>query len=111
MSMLSSQVDELREAADEASSLDYTEFVNIGWMRNTLAPMLRGAADTIISLRDRLQASELGSGTCRIAASSTDGLCSDHPRQRFELSCGHSFTIDGLGAPVACPVCGRKVDS
>ena len=55
MSVLSSQVDALREAADEASSLDYTELVNIGWMRNTLAPMLREAADTIISMRDRLQ--------------------------------------------------------
>ena len=52
---------------------------------------------------------ELGSGTCRITASSTDGLCSDSPRHRFELSCGHGFTVDGLGAPVACPVCGKAV--
>ena len=53
---------------------------------------------------------KLGSWTCRITASSTDGLCSDNPRQRFELSCGHSFTVDGLDAPVACPVCGKAVE-
>lgn len=53
---------------------------------------------------------ELGSGTCRITASATDGLCSDNPRQYFELSCGHSFTLDGLGAPVACAVCGKAVE-
>ena len=58
MSELGSQVDALREAADEASDLDYTELVNIGWMRDTLAPMLREAADTIESLRDRLQDAE-----------------------------------------------------
>ena len=60
------------------------------------------------AIADELNA-ELGSGTCRISASSTDGLCSDNPRQRFELSCGHSFIVDGLGAPVACPVCGKAV--
>ena len=54
-------------------------------------------------------AATLGSGTCRILASATDGLCSDSPRQWFVLSCGHSFTLDGLGAPVACPVCGKAV--
>ena len=47
--------------------------------------------------------------TCRITASSTDGLCSDNPRHYFELSCGHSFTINGLDAPVACAVCGKVV--
>lgn len=47
--------------------------------------------------------------TCRITASATDGLCTDRPRQYFELSCGHSFTIDGLERPIACAVCGKKV--
>ena len=61
------------------------------------------------AIADGLNA-ELVSGTSRITASSTDGLCSDDPRQRFELSCGHSFTLDGLGAPVACPVCGKAVE-
>ena len=61
------------------------------------------------AIADELNA-ELGSGTCCILASSTDGLCSDNPRQWFELSCGHSFTLDGLRAPVACPVCGKAVE-
>lgn len=47
--------------------------------------------------------------TCRITASSTDGLCSDNPRHYFELSCGHSFTLDGLEPPNYCKVCGAKV--
>lgn len=59
---------------------------------------------------DYYRSAELGSGTCRITASATDGLCSDNPRQYFELSCGHSFTLDGLGAPVACAVCGKAVE-
>lgn len=57
---------------------------------------------------DELNAA-LENGTCRIIASSTDGLCSDNPRKWFELSCGHSFTLDGLEAPVACAVCGKRV--
>lgn len=54
---------------------------------------------------------ELGSGTCRIIASSTDGLCSDNPRQWFKLSCGHSFMLYGLDVPVACAVCGKRVSA
>ena len=53
---------------------------------------------------------ELGSGTCHITASATNGLCSDNPRKWFKLSCGHSFTLDGLGAPVACAGCGKMVE-
>ena len=60
------------------------------------------------TIADELNAT-FSSGTCRITASSTDGLCSDNPLQRFELSCGHSFTLYGLDAPVACPVCGKAV--
>lgn len=47
--------------------------------------------------------------TCRITASATDGLCTDRPRQYFELSCGHSFTLDGLEPPNCCPNCGKAV--
>lgn len=47
--------------------------------------------------------------TCHVTASSTDGLCSDNPRKYFELSCGHSFTFDGLEMPNFCPNCGAKV--
>ena len=59
-------------------------------------------------IADELNA-ELGSGTCRITASATDGLCSDNPRKWFELSCGHTFMLYGLGTPVACAVCGKVV--
>lgn len=55
-------------------------------------------------------AATLGNGECRITASSTDGLTSVEPRHWFRLSCGHSFTVDGLDAPVACPVCGKAVE-
>ena len=51
----------------------------------------------------------VGNGTCHIAASATDGLCSDNPRQYFKLSCGHGFTINGLDAPIVCAVCGKAV--
>lgn len=47
MSMLSSQADELREKADILDGLEGMD---------NLVSMLREAADTIISLRDRLQA-------------------------------------------------------
>ena len=53
---------------------------------------------------------ELGSRNCRITETVTDGLCSDNPRKWFKLSCGHSFTIDGLETPVACPLCGKFVE-
>lgn len=48
--------------------------------------------------------------TCRIVASSTDGLTTNEPKKWFELSCGHSFILYGLDTPAACPVCGRKCD-
>lgn len=54
-------------------------------------------------------AATLGRGECEIVASSTDGLGSDSPKYWFELSCGHSFTVDGLELPVACAVCGKAV--
>lgn len=60
------------------------------------------------AIADELNAT-LGGGECKVVASSTDGLTTDDPRQWFELSCGHAFKLDGLDAPVACPVCGRKV--
>lgn len=49
-------------------------------------------------------------GACHIAASATDGLCSDSPRKWYELSCGHSFMLYGLEAPAACAVCGKAVE-
>ena len=55
MSKISQQADALRKTADTAANLDDFEHVSVPWMRNKLAPMLREAADTIESLRDRLQ--------------------------------------------------------
>lgn len=49
-------------------------------------------------------------GECEITVSFIDDLSSDDPCHRwFMLSCGHSFTLDGLRAPIACPVCGKTV--
>lgn len=48
--------------------------------------------------------------TCKVVASSTNGLITAEPQKWFELSCGHTFKLYGLGKPVACPVCGRKVN-
>ena len=60
------------------------------------------------AIADELNAT-LGGGECKVVASSTDGLTTDEPRQWFKLSCGHAFKLDGLDAPVACPVCGKAV--
>lgn len=54
---------------------------------------------------------EVWCGTCHIIASSTDGLCTDNPRHWFKLSCGHSFKLAGLKAPIACAVCGKRVSN
>ena len=55
MSELSHQADELRETADR---LDRIADVSTPWIHVKLTPMLREAADTIISLRNRLQDAE-----------------------------------------------------
>jgi DNA-directed RNA polymerase subunit RPC12/RpoP len=47
--------------------------------------------------------------TCYVTGSATDGLCTDNPRKYFELSCGHSFTLNGLKTPNYCPNCECKV--
>lgn len=60
------------------------------------------------AIADELNAA-LGGGECKVVASSTDGLTTDEPKQWFRLSCGHAFKLDGLDAPVACPVCGKAV--
>lgn len=48
-------------------------------------------------------------GECHIVSSATEGLVSDDPKQWFELSCGHSFMVDGLEPPKCCAVCGKVV--
>ena len=85
----------------------WVECSNYHYERHQVCVHAKTEAEAIAAWNTR---AELGSGTCRITASMTDGLCSDNPRQWFRLSCGHSFTLDGLGAPVACPVCGKAVE-
>ena len=60
------------------------------------------------AIADELNAT-LGSGECKVVASLTDGLTTNEPRKWFKLSCGHAFKLNGLDAPVACPVCGKAV--
>ena len=52
---------------------------------------------------------EMRRGEGKVVASSTDGLTTNEPRQWFKLSCGRSFKLDGLDAPMACPICGKAV--
>ena len=72
MSKISQQADALRKTADKAANLDDFEHVSVPWMRNKLAPMLREAADTIISLRDRLQRAEEDARIIEIETSHID---------------------------------------
>lgn len=67
MSMLSEQCARLRSWADQ-----FDDRADLDALAPLLARDLREAADTIISLRDRLQAAELGSGTCE----NENGTCS-----------------------------------
>ena len=101
--------EQAREAIEEAKAelLESCEYVGDMWQRK--GDVLKAFGKMEQAIADELNA-ELGGGTCRISASSTDGLCSDNPRKWCELSCGHSFTLEGLGKPVACPVCGKAVE-
>ena len=117
MSMLSAQCAELRDKAKlmrghaDGLKAPYVIPSTKELMALTMldsAMRMEEAADTIISLRDRLQAAELGSGTCH---STTD--CS---AWCFACSeCGKSFPRNDLhlahnhGEINYCPNCGRKV--
>lgn len=71
----------------------------------------------LISICDEIQAEHesaiaatLGSGTCEIVATSTNNLMyPDYMVKWYELSCGHSFTLNGEDEPKWCAVCGKKV--
>lgn len=97
--MLSEQCARLRSWAAQ-----FDDRADLDALAPLLARDLREAADTIISLRDRLQAAELGSGICKPTepARCLDGtdcpawLCSE---------CGELFE---LGANF-CSNCGAKV--
>lgn len=92
MSMLSHQADELRETAER---LDRIADVSTPWIHAKLTPMLREAADTIISLRDRMQKASEGCEYCK-GGNGFDGqtaMMSNHGWQTIRH----------------CPNCGRKV--
>lgn len=99
MSMLSAQCDELRDKA----------LLFEGYNNGEISRMLREAADTIETLREKLQAATLGSGECECESS----LLWDcyHGRDFYEhrLSCGHIVTSDFGEPPNYCEECGAKV--
>lgn len=106
MSMLSSQVDELREIASE---LREVYGYNFDWTHEeavTLASSvdcMREAADTIESLRDRLQAT---SETCELEETETLKNVTAHV---LECSaCGRTCEHVNGDYP-RCPYCGRLV--
>ena len=117
MSMLSAQCDELREKAKllrihvDGLSAPYIVPSTKELMAITMvdsAGRMEDAADTIESLRDRLQADVLRRGTCtNIAPDYLDFLCSRCGFIHF-----HSDENDtGDGNDWAfCPKCGREVD-
>jgi len=120
MSMLSAQCDELRDKAKllrghvDGLKAPYVIPSTKELMMLTMldsAMRMEEAADTIISLRDRLQDAVLGSGTCKITATATNNLMyPDYMTKWYELSCGHSLTLKGDEAPKWCAVCGKAVE-
>ena len=115
MSMLSEQVNKLRMLADKLRNVharqgdDYVESCEtLYW---SMCAML-DAADTILSLRDRLQDAELGSGTCEWVLEHIGTL---YDKWRCS-KCGYLFvesrTDQGIKEdfePNFCPNCGAKV--
>lgn len=104
MSMLSEQCARLRSWAaqfDDRADLDV--------LAPLLARDLREAADTIISLRDRLQAAELGSGTCELHYGEDD----DGYDGWYCDGCGGWFQAvrrdEHLVKPKHCQECGKAV--
>ena len=100
---LEEENERLRSSCGTLTAKQVSEAIEKCFDFDVWVPSERGQA-----IADELNA-ERHVETCRITASSTNGLCSDNPRRYFELSCGHSFTINGLDAPVACAVCGKVV--
>ncbi len=120
MSMLSAQCAELRDKAKllrghaDGLKAPYVIPSTKELMMLTMldsATRMEEAADTIISLRDRLQAVELGSGTCEMV---TSGTPCDGNTDVACTSCG-AYNIgeyyDGHGhrsSPKYCPECGAR---
>ena len=108
-----SATDELRRLLDERGveyeTNDHLGAYETSWDGFTAMQLTPGAKLMMVFTPEQAIAATLRGGMCHITASSTDGLCSDNPRQYFELSCGHTFTLDGLEPPNYCPNCGAKV--
>lgn len=111
MSMLSSQADELRLMARLVRDYDYKE----------ISRMLREAADTIISLRDRLQDAELGRGAC-VPHGEWESLTQTTEFRRMYCDCGYELGMDSRNSfplarttyaamPRFCPECGARIVS
>lgn len=47
----------------------------------------------------------------KVIASVTEGLTSSNPRKWIELSCGHSFMVDGFDVPRCCPTCDALINA
>ena len=100
MSILSQQADDLRNKADELRHVNVDDssvellFAVMGAMRE--------AADTITSLRDRLQAAELGNVTSSSEAANPQVRCTDSKRNAPGQSREDSHTL------LPCPFCGGE---
>lgn len=117
MSMLGSQCDELRTLADKLRDVRLDDQVNYAESVETMfraMGAMREAADIIESLRDRLQAAELGSGTCEMKTDWDylhDGI-PDAPEDTWAYkcsACGWSFRYDRGIKPNFCPNCCARV--
>lgn len=106
MSMLSSQADRLRKTADKMAGLELYERMSIPWVKGTLVPMLREAADTIISLRDRLQAAE-PVGTCELVETDSYSNANEFIHVLECSACGETCEHVNGSYP-RCPYCGAK---
>lgn len=115
MSMLTMQIDELRKAARNIQGnlgrccyrrKDVNEMQQV-------SDMLREAADTIESLRDRLQADVLGSGTCNPEETEAITYYDEYGHDAVKV---HVMECDECGGTYEhvygdyewCPRCGRK---
>lgn len=106
MSMLSAQADRLRLTADVISERGVS-----GGDLAIIEIRLREAADTIISLRDRLQDAELGRGTCKPTEEDYCPICGKD-LVKCNVGIGELGGAVELDPPIYhnyCPSCGAKV--
>lgn len=100
MSMLTAQCDELRDKA----------MLFEGYNNGEISRMLRGAADTIESLRDRLQDATLGSWECEMEYIDTYEYPDGDEDYLCKCSkCGRKSWEPAHNLPKFCGGCGRMV--